>query len=78
MFDLIVEFELANVCWVYIEKTNTFEDKTEYIMRNIVLFSVSFYTNADLKISLYVCVRIKTMPSKFRIPNPKNSRVIYA
>ena len=35
------------------------------------------YTNADLKISLYVCVYIKTIPSKFHIPNPKNSRFIY-
>ena len=26
------------------------------------------YTNAGLKISLYVCVHIKTIPSKFRIP----------
>ena len=34
------------------------------------------YTNADLKISLYVCVHIKTIPWKFRIPNPKNSGVI--
>ena len=29
-----------------------------------------------LKISLYVCVHTKTMPLKFRILNPKNSRVI--
>ena len=35
------------------------------------------YTNADLKISLYVSVHIKTIPWKFRILNPKNSRVIY-
>ena len=34
------------------------------------------YTNADLKISLYVCVHIKKLPWKFRILNPKNSRVI--
>ena len=38
---------------------------------------VNTYTNADLKISLYVCVHIKTTPCKFRIPNLKNSRVIY-
>ena len=33
--------------------------------------------NADLKISLYVCVQIKIISWKFHIPNPKNSRVIY-
>ena len=31
---------------------------------------------ADMKIFLYVCVYIKTIPWKFRILNPKNSRVI--
>ena len=39
-FVLIVEFEQANVCWVRIEKTNTFEDKTRYIMRYVEVFSV--------------------------------------
>ena len=39
--------------------------------------NVNTYTNVDLKISLYVCVHIKTTPCKFRIPNLKNSRVIY-
>ena len=29
---LIVDFEQANVCWVYIEKINTFEDKNGYTM----------------------------------------------
>ena len=33
--------------------------------------------NADLKISIYVCVHIKIIPSEFRISNLKNSRVIY-
>ena len=36
-FALIVNFQQANVCWVYIEKTNTFEDKIEY-MRYVVVF----------------------------------------
>ena len=35
------------------------------------------YTNAHLKISLYACVHIKTIPWKFRILNLKNSWVIY-
>ena len=35
------------------------------------------YTNADLKISPYVCVHIKTIYWKCHIPNPKNSRVIH-
>ena len=34
------------------------------------------YTYADLKISLYVCVGIRTMPLKFSILNPINFRVI--
>ena len=34
------------------------------------------YTNVDLKIFVYVCVHIKTLPWKFCILNPKNSRVI--
>ena len=34
--------------------------------------------NADLKISLYVCVHVKTIPWKFRILFPKDSRVICA
>ena len=34
------------------------------------------YTNADLKTSLDVCVYIKTIPWKFCILNPRNSRVI--
>ena len=40
------------------------------------LYSLDLIQNADLKISLYVCVHIKTMLWKFRIPNPKNFRVI--
>ena len=35
------------------------------------------YNNADMKISLYVLVHIEILPSKFRILNSKNSRVIY-
>ena len=35
------------------------------------------YTNADLKISLYVRVHIKLIPWKFRLLNPENSEVIY-
>ena len=37
-FLLIVDFEQANVCWVHIEKINTFEDKIGYIMRYVVVF----------------------------------------
>ena len=37
-FVLIVDLEQANVCWVHIEKTNTFEDKIGYIMRYVVVF----------------------------------------
>ena len=39
-FVLTVEFEQANLCWVLIEKTNSFEDKIGYIIRYIVGFSV--------------------------------------
>ena len=40
LFFLIVKFEQANVCWVRIEKTNTFEDKIRCIMRYVAVFSV--------------------------------------
>ena len=39
-FVLIVEFEEANVCWVHIEKKNTFEDKIGHVMRCVAVFSV--------------------------------------
>ena len=35
---LIADFEQANVCWDHIEKTNTFEEKIEYIMRYFAVF----------------------------------------
>ena len=35
---VIIDFEHANVCWVHIEKRNTFEDKIGYIMRYVVVF----------------------------------------
>ena len=37
-FVLVVDFEQANVCWVHIEKANTFEDKIGYIMLYVVVF----------------------------------------
>ena len=39
-FVLIVEFEQENVCWIYIEMTNTFGDKIGYISRYVALLSV--------------------------------------
>ena len=39
-FVLIIEFEQAKVCWVHIEKKNTFEDKIGYIMRYVAVFWV--------------------------------------
>ena len=39
-FALIVDFEQANVCWIGIEKRNTFEDMIWYIMRYVAVFSV--------------------------------------
>ena len=36
-FLLIIDFEHAKVCWVYIEKLNTFENKIRYIMRYVVV-----------------------------------------
>ena len=35
------------------------------------------YTNADLKISLYIQIHIKIIPRKFSILNRKNSRVFH-
>ena len=37
-FVLIVDFEHANVWWVYIEKSNSFGDKIGYIMLYVVVF----------------------------------------
>ena len=37
-FVLIVSFEQANFYWIYFEKTSTFDDKIEYIMRYVVVF----------------------------------------
>ena len=39
-FVLIFEFEQANVCLVYIEKTNTFKSKIRYIMHYVAVFLV--------------------------------------
>ena len=35
------------------------------------------YTDADLKISVHVCIHIKAVPFIFCIYNPKNFRVIH-
>ena len=37
-FVLILDFEKANACWIYVEETSTFEDKMECIMRYVVVF----------------------------------------
>ena len=37
-FVLIADFERTNVCWVHIEKANTFEDKIGYIMGYFAVF----------------------------------------
>ena len=37
-FVLIIDFEQANDCLVYIENKITFEDKIGYIMRYVVVF----------------------------------------
>ena len=34
---LIIDFEQAMVCWVHIEKLNTFEDKMRYTIRYVVV-----------------------------------------
>ena len=39
-FVLIVEFEQENVCWIHMERTNTFRHKIEYITRYVAVFSV--------------------------------------
>ena len=36
-----------------------------------------WYTHADLKIPLYVCVHMETISSKFHIPSPQNFWLIY-
>ena len=67
------------------------ESSTQVQHINILKFSyfkLFFFTNsckkqilkvnADLKFPVYVCVHIKAIHSKFRISDPRNSRVIYA
>ena len=55
-FVLVVEFEQANVCWVHIEKKNTFEDKIRYVMLYVAVFSVGtkFINKWHLKITFLV------------------------
>ena len=36
-FLIIIGFEQAKVCWVHIEKINTFEDRIRYTMRYVVV-----------------------------------------
>ena len=37
-FVLIAGFERANVCWVHIERRNTFDDKIDYLIRYFAIF----------------------------------------
>ena len=48
----VIDFERANVCWVHIDKTNTFEDKIEYIMCYVVVFKdkQNLLTNSNLNL----------------------------
>ena len=39
-FVLIADFEQAHVCWVNIEKANTFEGKIRYVIRYVIIVSV--------------------------------------
>ena len=60
-------------------KIDPFEVFNKYIPLCVVIaFCILFlrYTNADLKIFLYVSIHIKTISRKIRILNPENSRVI--
>ena len=47
-FLLIIDFEQAKVCWIHIEKINTFEDKIRYIMRYVavILCDQNLLTNS--------------------------------
>ena len=65
--------------------TINYDNKFENHIRNLirkspetkVVLKTLRYTNADLKISLYVRAHIKTIPWKFCIVNPRNSGVIF-
>ena len=56
-------------------KTNNSAANHVFIHYNWLCAVILRYTNADLKNSLYVRVHLKTIPWKFCILNPKNSRV---
>ena len=59
-----------------IENMRFFNAKLMRVQNRRSCFSVyERYTNADLKISPYVCVHITTIPWKFCFLNPKNSPV---
>ena len=63
--DIKKEFDIEPVC------------NKEYLKTKIKFCGDSRYTNADLKISLYVLIYIKIISWNCFIRNPKNYRVIH-
>ena len=47
------------------------------VILDLIYTNAERYTNADLKISVYVCVHVKIIPPKFRILNQNNSGDVY-
>ena len=38
VFTLIIDSEQESLCWIFLKKTKTFEDKIGYIMRYVTVF----------------------------------------
>ena len=66
------KFFFRNVKNIFIPKIRI----KKWILKKVMLY-LKRCTNADLKISIYVRVHIKTISCTFRILNPKISRAIY-
>ena len=73
---LLVEKDITGgVCqsiYWYAKANN--KDRKNYD-KNKKLSFLQRYTNADLKISLYVCIQMKVIPWKFHILIPRDSQV---
>ena len=67
--DIVFDAEVNN------NATNIRGVSTSFII--LYYFWLQSYTNADLKISLYILFDTKVLPWKFCILNRENSRVIY-
>ena len=67
---MILHDLLCEVINETVDSVVLFKDTSQVPEFFVYFLSFFWYTNEDLKISLYVCVHIKTIPWKCRIVNP--------